>query len=670
VLFRVTLRNVGAAALKGVGHGLGPRFYVPDGTRLEGEETLDAEAIRKHGTDREIKGDVWRAPDTDLHFAFGEAGLRLRGWGYLCSLDHGMGVGDLAPGEARSARGAWWLMPPGEQPGDAPESPWEGVRADNPVKPLIVPELPPDDLPRTPVARDTYCGLCGRSAGDFPLWQAAGIEWARTSFSWATGEPERGKLDFEAMDAKVAAAEQSGIQLIGLIHGNPAWATTDGSSISPPRDLNAWARYVETLTRRYRGRVHVWEIWNEPDIGQFWTGTVDDYVAFLKAAHRGAKRGNPDCLVMSAGLDGPGERYLMEMIERGAMDYCDLVGFHPYASTPAKAEERMRSVWRILNYHKIRKPVWVTEIGWQSGGWQGGPGVVDSEETKAANLAEMYRRLRPLAEVVCWYVDREAGDMYGLVRPRDGGLVLNPAYHRYREVTGAAEQAGWQLSGPETIASEAGKTASFRWQVRNLTENNLELRARLYEPLDWAKLGVPHASVPPKGTATVELSLSPPPYAVPGDIPCALVAWTPEGPATVAEFTLHLTNDGDTYAVEIERRWAIRLSEQGEQVGKWTPTGKLATPPGERVRQAARVFNRGSATETYRLTLDGPAAAWVPGFPRNVESKGKGEAWLSLDVSVPEDAEQGSYPLILRATSSTYPEVRDSMEYRVRVAAE
>jgi hypothetical protein len=50
--------------------------------------------------------------------------------------------------------------------------------------------------------------------------------------------------------------------------------------------------------------VRVWEIWNEPDLSSFWSGAVEDYVALLAAAYRGAKRADPECLVVSADPDG------------------------------------------------------------------------------------------------------------------------------------------------------------------------------------------------------------------------------------------------------------------------------------------------------------------------------------------------------------------------------
>ena len=111
------------------------------------------------------------------------------------------------------------------------------------------------------------------------------------------------------------------------------------------------------------------------------------------------------------------QNFLQQIVQLGAANYCDLIGFHPYAALPEGPEKRMRAVWRILNFYHVKKPVWATEVGWQAGGWNGGWNV-GNEEAKARCLTEGFQRLRPWAEVVCWYVDIEPNHVFGLAEPR------------------------------------------------------------------------------------------------------------------------------------------------------------------------------------------------------------------------------------------------------------
>ena len=55
-------------------------------------------------------------------------------------------------------------------------------------------------------------------------------------------------------------------------------------NVTPPRDYQQWAALIETLVAHWVARygireVAAWffEVWNEPNLHDFWTGTQDDY---------------------------------------------------------------------------------------------------------------------------------------------------------------------------------------------------------------------------------------------------------------------------------------------------------------------------------------------------------------------------------------------------------
>lgn len=672
VFLRVTVHNEGDRVLPGVGYTIAPHFYNYARNALHGETPLDAAGLVDTATRVNLPAVRLTVGDTEVIPRFGPGEFGIIGESYMFRITHSLRMGDIAPGQSGTAQGLWWLLPAGTEPPGEPQLDWSFLSGWNAVSPLTVRDTPPNDLPKTPVLEGaTPWGICGHTGPDYmPLWQAAGVKCARKGFGWAAGEREPGTYDFTAMDATVDAAEQAGVQLIGLVHSNPPWATVDGATTSPPRDLAAWERYVETVARRYAGRVNIWEIWNEPDISQFWTGTVEDYTALLASAYRGAKRGNPDCFVMSAGLDGHGERYLMEMARIGAFEFCDLVGFHPYAGNPDLAEGRVRAAWRVLNHFGVRKPIWVTEVGWQSGGWKGGPGVVDSEATKAAYLAEIYPRLEPLAEVTCWYVDSEAGDMYGLIRPKDGGIVLNEAFHRFREGSGAAQDNRLTISGPESVSVKAAQPNTAQFRVRNQSDEPLPLDGFFYAPVPWASVHVEGATLQPGDETTLELRIEPPVYAVARKMPCVMVARSPRGPACLMPFTLDLTNDGESVDISMAAQWPIQADAEGKQVGKWTPAHSLVTPPGGFRIHPFKITNSGNAPHTFRVHLEGPAAEWAKPPAETVTIKPGETAWIGVHLAIPRDAEPGTRTLRLRIISTKYPEVTACDETPVRVGAQ
>ena len=75
-------------------------------------------------------------------------------------------------------------------------------------------------------------------------------------------------------------------------------------NITPPRDLGAWATLVSRLVGHWIERygveeVRLWffEVWNEPNLHQFFTGSQADYFAFYEATARAIKGRDADLRV-------------------------------------------------------------------------------------------------------------------------------------------------------------------------------------------------------------------------------------------------------------------------------------------------------------------------------------------------------------------------------------
>src|SRR4029453_8488450 len=53
---------------------------------------------------------------------------------------------------------------------------------------------------------------------------AIGASWVRDDLSWARVEAVKGRYDWAAFDAVVAAAKQRHLQVLPILHFTPAWA--------------------------------------------------------------------------------------------------------------------------------------------------------------------------------------------------------------------------------------------------------------------------------------------------------------------------------------------------------------------------------------------------------------------------------------------------------------
>ena len=95
-------------------------------------------------------------------------------------------------------------------------------------------------------------------------------------------ERSPGSWDFSTLDTRVANAASQGASVLLVLGHPPAWAATRpdlsayGGSPSPPEDVSAWRTYVRTVAQRYAGRIEAYEIWNEPNLTQFWADSPED----------------------------------------------------------------------------------------------------------------------------------------------------------------------------------------------------------------------------------------------------------------------------------------------------------------------------------------------------------------------------------------------------------
>jgi len=110
-------------------------------------------------------------------------------------------------------------------------------------------------------------------------------------------------------------------------------------NISPPKKYEKWGQLIEDLTRhlveRYgNDEVETWffEVWNEPNLSLFWSGSKNDYLKLYKYSVEAIKRVNPNLKV--GGPSTAKNEWIPDLI-----DYCkkenlplDYISTHQYPS--------------------------------------------------------------------------------------------------------------------------------------------------------------------------------------------------------------------------------------------------------------------------------------------------------------------------------------------------
>jgi hypothetical protein len=217
---------------------------------------------------------------------------------------------------------------------------------------------------------------------------AAGIGWVRIDFVWADVEPEPGVERWLVYDELVAAARARDLRVLALIAYTPAWAT-DGPAISGvPRHVGDWSDFCYRAASRYRGEIAFWEVWNEPNLDRFWSGSRAEYIdRILAPAARALRAANPDARVggpalahhVADGRDWHG--WLLDVL-RAAGSELDFVTHHlydledpaavlarlagetPFGDDPSRWGEAEPSLGEVLAQVAFERPVWLTETGW------------------------------------------------------------------------------------------------------------------------------------------------------------------------------------------------------------------------------------------------------------------------------------------------------------------
>jgi hypothetical protein len=215
--------------------------------------------------------------------------------------------------------------------------------------------------------------------GSWRLWDAY--------VNWQQLEPKRGEWDFSRLDRYVAMAKQHNVDLMLPLANSPQWAAArpnDPSGYKPgnssePANIEDWRRYVRTVGERYKGRIHNYQVWNEPNAKLFFTGSPAKLVELTCEAFKILKSIDPQNQIVSAGST-PGAKdhlgYLDNFLASGGKDCIDIVGHHFYVphSGPEAMVPLIRGVRNVMKKNGVsEKPLWNTETGWWIANGDGTP---------------------------------------------------------------------------------------------------------------------------------------------------------------------------------------------------------------------------------------------------------------------------------------------------------
>jgi len=305
-----------------------------------------------------------------------------------------------------------------------------------------------------------------------------GADLTRIEFKWAIVEENRGQYDWTETDRLIHFLHENGIEPMLMLYCAPKWAMRGTPAdeqlfierrqqnlytvVWPRRDcLRDFERFCETAARRYRGKVKLFEFWNEPDgmagpvvlhdkdgkaIDVRYGGDAKEYTYWLKRMYASVRRGNPDAVVAAGSLCVHDLNFIEAMYAAGCANHCDAISLHPYSGDGINVEwtRQVRAI--MCQYGDWDKPIWLSEFGWNKGGNY-------NEKTKtwsksAHEHAEIIKKTAPVIESIpyitqaYWFtlndwntsetgIDPTGTHGYGLMTL---DLKRRPAFEAFRKV--------------------------------------------------------------------------------------------------------------------------------------------------------------------------------------------------------------------------------------------
>jgi Beta-galactosidase len=241
------------------------------------------------------------------------------------------------------------------------------------------------------VAEDVLAGDASYRRRTLARMRETGVGLIRQTFHWDRIETAPGQYDFAEYDAYMTDLARAGMQVLPILFTPPEFRAPRGPNRGtyPPERPADMAAFARRLALRYGPEgefwranpelqarpIRAWQVWNEPNLPVYWPAGPDPaaYTELLSVVSEAIHRADPDAAVVSAGLSEstqgiPFREYVEGMFEAGAGEALDVFALHAFARDSAGSVAAAELTAGLLDELGSSPSIWVTEVGWASGG--------------------------------------------------------------------------------------------------------------------------------------------------------------------------------------------------------------------------------------------------------------------------------------------------------------
>ena len=243
------------------------------------------------------------------------------------------------------------------------------------------------------------------------LARRAGLLWMRDwSMKWQDVEPVKGRFTFAETDAQVDRLIRQDLRVLEVlpfpssmwstsapesVPKNDPWNLTYSNAPDPqtqydeilaesgsmigrmgyaPREMKDFENYVNRTVAHYKGRVHDWQVFNEPLRTSYALpkrtgyGTAD-YLRYVELFVGAARRADSGCRIFGGfNLGGRSDTLAepLQFIKLGGLQHIDIFTLHCYPgrNPPEYIEQALVAVRKAMDEQNLHRPIWFTEFAY------------------------------------------------------------------------------------------------------------------------------------------------------------------------------------------------------------------------------------------------------------------------------------------------------------------
>ena len=295
-------------------------------------------------------------------------------------------------------------------------------------------------------------GFChagySRSDEEYATLDELGAKLLRVDFRWDSIQSDPETWNFANLDAYLDAANAHKANVLAVLafDNDNVERSPSGSKRScyiAPEDIPLFLEYIRRTVGRYKNRVYAWEIWNEPDMPRFWTGTAEEFYELARRTAETVRQVHPEARILGAAMTSGVGAILAREVEglhtSGALKEVDHPTMHTYLSDPRGYYNEFLRVQNAAAKNGHPGSVWITELGDPDGGvypWRASSDLLAEHVVKAYTIATSLG-----IEKLVWYcylsrkvesLRQKPNDSEGFFGLVEGSGQWKPAAHAYR----------------------------------------------------------------------------------------------------------------------------------------------------------------------------------------------------------------------------------------------